>query len=117
MQPSSYLAHAEQITWQTICSALQAGDKATKALIWETGRYLGIAIAYLIAGLNIHQVVISGRVSHFGTLLLKAAKEEAARRVLPSLVAKTMLSYTTLGTDIVILGCSAMILKQELGII
>ncbi len=117
LQPSSYLADAKRITWETICLALQAGDQATEALVWETGRYLGIAIAYLIAGFNIHQIVISGRVSHFGRLLLNAAKEEAARRVLPSLVANTTLHYTTLGSDIVILGCSAMILKQELEII
>ena len=78
---------------------------------------MGVAIANLVATLNVKRIVITGRVAQFGQLLLDAALIEAGRRALPSMVSETELSFSALGSDVVILGSSAMILKHELGII
>lgn len=107
----------DDVSWEMIGEALEGGDTAVTHLITRVGKYLGVAIANLIAVYNIHQIVISGRVARFGDVLLDAARTEAARRALPSMVAETDIRYASLGTDIVLLGSSAAILKHELGIV
>lgn len=115
-QPTSHLAAAAEVEWQTIVAALEAGDAATHTMVATAGKYLGVAIANLVGSLNIHHVVVSGRVSQLGDVFLDAARTETRRRVLPAMAAATEVAYSTLGSDIVILGSSAMTLKHELGI-
>lgn len=115
--PDSILARASDLTWDTLVSALNAGDPAACHVVHQAGRYLGVAIANLVATLNIHRIVIAGRVYQLGDGFINSALEEARCRTLPSMVADTQVRYTDLGNDIVILGCSAMVLKQELGVI
>lgn len=116
-EPTSRLAAAAEIEWETIVAALEAGDATAEGLVAEAGRRLGVAVASLIASYNIHHVVIAGRITRFGAPLMAAARAEIGQRVLPALASQTELHYTMLGDDLVILGCSAMILKHELGII
>jgi predicted NBD/HSP70 family sugar kinase len=115
-QPASHLAAATEVEWQTIVGALEAGDAATRNMVATAGKYLGVAIANLVGSLNIHHVVVCGRVSQLGDVFLDAAQAETRRRVLPAMAASTEVTYSTLGTDVVILGSSAMTLKHELGI-
>lgn len=105
------------VTWEAIVAALQAGDTAVGELVTTSGKYLGVAVANLIGSLNIHHIVIAGRVTQFGDTLLAAIQAESKRRALPSMAAATQVTLSTLGSDIVILGSSAMILHHELGII
>ncbi|MCA9951839.1 MAG: ROK family transcriptional regulator [Anaerolineales bacterium] len=105
------------VTWETIVAALEAKEPATIELIENTGKYLGVAIANLIGSLNIRHIVIAGRVTRFGDVLLNAARQETQRRVLPTMAAQTAISLSALGDDIVILGGTAMVLQRELGII
>jgi N-acetylglucosamine repressor len=115
--PDSLLGPASSLTWENIVSALKAGDPATCNVVQEAGKFLGVAIANLVATLNIHRIVIAGRVHQLGETFLNSALNEARHRTLPSMVADTKVSYSDLGSDIVILGSSAMVLKQELGVI
>ena len=115
--PDSLLAQTAPVTWETLLSALEAGDEAARTVVDETGRFLGVAVANLIATLNIHQIVIAGRVFQLGPLLLASTFSEARRRALPAMVDDTEITYSNLGSDVVILGSSAMILKNELGVI
>lgn len=103
--------------WNELVAAFDKSDPRAMQLVRQSGCYLGIAIANLIAAFNVHHIVLSGRISHFGELFLQAAQEEARRRALPTMVDETTLSYSVLGTDIVVLGSSALILKHELGIV
>ncbi len=115
--PDSLLGQASSLTWETIVSALDAGDLAAGSVVHQAGRFLGVAIANLVATLNIHRIVIAGRVYQLGDAFIASAMNEVRCRTLPSMVADTQVSYSDLGSDIVILGSSAMVLKQELGVI
>ncbi len=115
--PDSYLATVENVDWDAILDALDAGDEAVQEMIAETERYLGVAIANLIGCFNIHHIIIFGRVSSFGDVFLSAVRNKVQQLILPELAASTEISLTTLSTDIVILGCSAMILYHELGVV
>jgi predicted NBD/HSP70 family sugar kinase len=103
--------------WSDFVARYRAGDARLSALVEETGRSLGVALAGLIAGFNVETLVIAGRVTQLGDLLLEAARAEARRRALPAMVDETDLRYSPLGTEMVLLGCSALVLQQELGII
>lgn len=116
-QNSADLYPESEVTWDAIVAALNAKNQATIELIERSGKYLGVAIANLIGSLNIQHVVIAGRVTRFGDVLMNAARQETQRRALPTMAAQTKLSFSTLGDDIVILGGTAMVLQRELGII
>lgn len=105
------------ITWDEIVASVTAGDVDMTQLVAQAGSNLGIAVAHLIAAFNVHEMVISGRVTRFGEPFLQAVEATARRRVLPEMAAATRLSYSDLGSDIVLLGCSAMVLQQELGVV
>jgi len=103
--------------WAGFVAAVTAGNEMAGAIVNAAGRYLGVLIANLVAGFSIHHVILSGRVDQLGGAFLQAAYDEAMRRALPAMVSRTTLEYSRLGRDIVILGASALILQQELGII
>ncbi len=106
-----------EVSWEAVVHGFEGGNGAIHEMIVAAGKHLGVALASLVAGLNIQRVVVAGRVSQFGETLLDAAHREMTRRVLPTLAAKTEIRYATLGSDIVLLGCSAMLLKHELQVI
>ncbi|HSM58094.1 MAG TPA: ROK family transcriptional regulator [Candidatus Sulfomarinibacteraceae bacterium] len=118
----SFLLAAEEIlgrdaSWSDFVAAYEEGRQQALHQVDSAGRYLGTAIANLVAAFNVHHIVLSGRVSQFGERLLQAAQTAARRRALPALVDETTLSYSVLGTDVVILGSSALVLRHELGIV
>jgi len=115
--PNSTLTERNELNWESLVEAFEAGDRAIRSIVVEAGKHLGITIANLIGCFNIHQILISGRVSAFGNVYLEAVKAEARRRVLPSMSATTNVDFATLDREIGILGSSAMVLKHELGII
>ena len=117
LEQARLAAGSDSMTWAKLVQALQDGEEWALVVVQRAGCFLGVAVANLVATLNIKRIVIAGRVAEFGQLLLDAALVEAGRRALPSMVAETELGFSELGSDVVILGSSAMILKHELGII
>jgi N-acetylglucosamine repressor len=110
-------ADGSEPAWEDYVAAYEAGDEAAREQAVRSGRYLGAAIASLISSLNVHHIVIAGRISQLGEELLQVAHTEARRRALPALVDETVLSYSLLGPDIVIRGAAALVLKHELGVV
>ena len=107
-------------TWAEFAAAAVAGEPAAVAAAERAGRHLGMAVAQLIGAYNIHTVVLAGRVVDLGPMLLDAARDEMRRRVLPAMAAATTLRYPSLEPeqlpDLITLGCSALVLQQELRI-
>jgi N-acetylglucosamine repressor len=109
-------ANQEAIALQTICRAIDNGDKAMRQLVLEAGRYLGIATAYLVAVLSARRIIIAGSVACFGSLLLDAIRHEMANRSLSVIADEAEVGLSTIGSDIVSLGASALVLNRELGL-
>ncbi len=115
--PASYGgAHGAAIDWDFVRRRFREGDETITALIREGGRYLGIAVANLVSILNVERIVISGRTVEFDQIFLDAVREEVRRRSLPRLSAEMRIENSTLGPEIVILGVSAQILLNEMGL-
>jgi len=105
------------LTWEELVAAYAAGDTAVSPIIQHAAQVLGRAIAGLIGSLNVRHIVLAGPVVALGQPYLQAVTAAARQHVMPTLAADTQISFAALGSDIVILGCSAMILNEELGII
>jgi hypothetical protein len=70
----------------------------------------------LVGVLGSCRILIAGSVTCFGQVLLDAIREEMTRRCLPALGRDTEVGFVSLGSDIVFLGASALLLSHELGL-
>ena len=111
-----FAANPETITFDTVHQVFDAGDQAVRQLIREVGQTLGIAAANLVGVLGSCRILIAGRVTCFGQLLLDAIQEDMSRRCLPFLARDTEVGFVSLGPDIVLLGASVLLLHNELGL-
>lgn len=106
----------QEITFDDVVNAAADGDKVARQVVLETGHYLGTTVANLVGALNIKHIVIAGSVARFGDLLLDVVRETMRTHSLGHLAAATEIEFSQMGSDIVILGASALLLNYELGI-
>ena len=71
-----------QITTKDIINAAKRGDLLSQQIISEAGKYLGIAISGLVNLMNPSIVIIGGRLSTSGDLLLGPIREAVSNRSL-----------------------------------
>lgn len=93
------------------------GDTAIQQIIDDASRAFGAAIANLSTTLNIQHVVMSGEITAFGEELRELIQQEANQRSLPALVNQVEVSFSRLGSDIVMRGAAALVLSKELGLL
>lgn len=103
--------------WEQLVADFAAGQPTARQVVSEAANYLGLAVANLIGSLNIHHIILSGRIALFGDNFLNLIRQAIRRYVLPDMANKATLSFSALGPNLVMLGSSAMLLKHELGII
>ncbi|MCB8977492.1 MAG: ROK family transcriptional regulator [Ardenticatenaceae bacterium] len=115
--PDSLLATNSPITWEILRQACQQGDATAQQIVTQAGDFLGLAVANLVGILNVNRIVIAGNVAQTGDLFIGAVKNSMARRVLPKLAVDTAVQYATTESNLVLLGASALILSQGLGVI
>ncbi|HEX8229471.1 MAG TPA: ROK family transcriptional regulator [Chloroflexia bacterium] len=96
--------------------AFQSGDAAAGQLVFETGRYVGMAVANLVGALNVKHVVLMGELARLGSPLLASVRQEMLKRSLPSLARATSIDLVEMNPHVVILGASALLLMHELGL-
>ncbi|HUS15312.1 MAG TPA: ROK family protein, partial [Chloroflexia bacterium] len=117
--PTSLL-HADRagasLTIEVVRDAAAAGDAVAQAVVAETGRYLGIAVASLVGTLNIRRIILVGGITTFGRPLLQAVRQEMVRHALPQQAQETEVRLADGGPDIVIEGAGALVLARELGL-
>jgi N-acetylglucosamine repressor len=111
-----FAASPEQIGIETVCRAMAAGDEQVLDLVRRAGRYLGLAAANVVALLSIRRIVIAGSVACLGQVFLDAIREEMSRRSLAILAHDAEIDLSSIDSDIVILGASALVLNRELGL-
>ena len=106
----------QELTLEQISARIVQGDAGLSAVIARAGQYMGAVIASLIGILSIQKIILSGDFGQFGQLYLDAVRTEAEKRVLPGMMASTEIALSTLGANIVLLGVSALVMAQELGL-
>ncbi len=107
---SSYLSQFRTqpalITPKIICWAAKQGDQLAKAIVEETGHYLGIGVANIISLLDPAVIIIGGGVSGFGKLLLDAVRATVKRRIMNFSGRRVKIVLAKLKDSAAILGAS-----------
>jgi predicted NBD/HSP70 family sugar kinase len=107
MVRQAHLSGGESITdWPAFVGAVQAGHQAATHIAEDAGAHLGAAVAMLVGGFNITTIVLAGRVA-----------ELMRRRVLPAMADATTVTYSSLGSDGILLGGTALVRQREVGIL
>lgn len=106
-----------QVTTDVILQAFNAGDTDLRQAIEQMGFYLGMAVANLVAILNIKHILIGGSLARFGEPLVQSVRQQMHMQVQPTQANETTVEAANLGTDIVIFGAAALLLSQELGLV
>lgn len=92
--------------------AARQGDALSQQLYSDAGRFLGIAVADLINLLNPGRVVVGGRVSQAGDLILDSLRETAAERSMQAAFDSTDIVQASLGHRSTALGAVALVLHE-----
>lgn len=107
--PDSVLGRDGQgINLDTIEEAFKAGDPLTSELVLSTATYLGRAIANLVGILNIHNVILEGNMTRFGSVWLDRIRAVMMSHSLDGLLDKTRVEIGQLGENATILGAAAV---------
>ncbi len=101
-----------QVSLDSLQQAFETGDPRAQQVVLEAGRYLGQAVAALVGTLNIHKVVLTGDMIRFGEAWLAAIRQTMAQTALSILAQKTQVEIGRLGENGILLGASALLLKD-----
>ncbi|RPI55502.1 MAG: ROK family protein, partial [Chloroflexi bacterium] len=108
---------ADAVDLDAVCQALRAGDPPVLALVRDVAISLGIAAANLVGVLGSCRIILAGSVTCLGSPLLDLVREEMAARTFAPLAAKSQIEFASLAGDVVVLGASALVLSNELGLL
>ena len=92
--------------------AFEAGDPLARRVVTGAGRYMGQAVPGLMGALNVQRIVIAGEMARFGPPLLDVIRETMPRTTLARLAGETSVDFEHLGHNEIILGASALILRD-----
>ena len=101
----------------SLVAAVRAGSPSARAVVVAAGRRLGQGIAALISVLNINEVLLIGAATALGDEWLNAVREQAVACALPQLSQETSIDLgAARDEDDVLVGASALLMTQELGL-
>ena len=98
----------ESITAEHVFEAARAGDGVAISIARETAKYIGMAIANLVATVDPEVVVLAGEIAEAGDLLHEPIIQECSRRLPPSLSPTLAVKLSPLGADGVALGAARL---------
>jgi predicted NBD/HSP70 family sugar kinase len=101
-------------------AAAEVGGRSShdvaEEILRDAGRHLGIALAPVVAALNLADIVLSGPVDLLDGPLAEETIATIRARTMTEFQENLHLRMTTLGTDIVIRGAAVMVLSSQLGV-
>lgn len=112
LQQASHIAP----TWPQFVQAYQQNNHYIQEIAHHAATTIGTAVSFLIGILNIHHIVIAGEITTLGDPFLHAIQTAVNHQTLPHMAHATHIHYTTIQEHIALLGASALILNNELGI-
>jgi len=98
------------ITMTHVLDAARGGDGVSISVLRDTARYIGMAIANLVAVVDPEVVVLGGAIAGAGDLLLEPSRIEAVRRMSPRTVPRIVVS--ALGDDAAAIGAARAAMLQ-----
>lgn len=105
--------HPDLITREAVVEAAKEGDQAARAILAESGRWLGMAVGNAVNLFSPSHIVVGGEaVLQAGDLILGPMREALAEVVFPSMPADLKVVPAALGTSAWVLGAAALVLAD-----
>ncbi len=108
---ATHLQHTEGTTIERIFAAARAGDTATRTMLEERARYMGIALANLINILNPELIVLGGIFAQAPDLLMPAIEATMRQRAFANLGERVQLQTASFGREAGVIGAAALALN------
>ncbi|SDM48371.1 ROK family transcriptional regulator [Sediminibacillus halophilus] len=102
----------DQVSGELVYQAAVQGDKDSKAILEETGTYIGIGLTNLIHVINPSKIVIGGGVSSAGGMILQPIKQTIKARALTNEAKQTEIAISPLQSNATVLGAVALVLTE-----
>lgn len=100
----------------SLVAAFAADVDGIRRIVLAAARELGVAVGWLIGVLNVRHVLLVGRVAEFGDDWIHEVRRYARASVLPLLARDTQIEFGHIHDDVVVLGASALLMEQQLGL-
>lgn len=100
------------ISPEIVYDAARNNDEMALKIIQEQSEYLGIAVANLINTINPSMVIVSGKISRLGDLVMSIIKNEVRNRSMKYLQHSTEIMYSNLNRKAVLKGAVALVLNE-----
>jgi len=94
------------ITEQLIFEAARQGDGVAISVVRDTAKYIGMALANLVAILDPEVVVLGGAIAEASDLLLEPTRAEMSRRVPPAAIEHVSVVPAMLGEESAAIGAA-----------
>lgn len=105
--------HPDLITREAVVEAAKEGDEAARAVLAESGRWLGIAVGNAVNLLSPTHIVVGGEaVLQAGDLILGPMREALAGVVFPSMPGDLKVVPAALGSNAWVQGAAALVLAD-----
>jgi predicted NBD/HSP70 family sugar kinase len=101
--------------WDALTLAGTLGEDAVRAAVSEAGRYLGKALAGVVATVDVGHLVVASDLLNAGDILTEAMRAELSARVLQSTTDWIEIEATQFGGDLVLKGAASAVLVDRLG--
>jgi len=111
---ASVLEDSPSLSLADILAAAHGGDPLSLSIIDEAGHHLGVAVANLVNLMNPETVILGGRLTRAGELLLKPLRRAMRDRALWTAIERTEVLVSPLGDDAVSLGAATLTLQAAL---
>ena len=96
--------------------AFRSGAPNVRRVVLEGARQLGLAVGWLIGVLNVRHVLLVGSVVKLGEDWLAEVRKYATASVFALLARDTQIEFGHIHDDVVVLGASALLMEQQLGL-
>jgi glucokinase-like ROK family protein len=104
------LSHRD--AYDAVIRGYEGGDPQIIHVVMNAAHFMGLAISNLVGTLNIHRIVLSGEMTRFGQPWLDVIRETMEETTLYGLARETHVEIGTLGENGVLLGATALVLKD-----
>jgi predicted NBD/HSP70 family sugar kinase len=99
-----------------LVAAFRSGVASIRQIVLDAARELGLAVGWLIGALNVRHVLLVGPIAEFGDEWLGEVRRYARSSVLNLLAGDTQIEFGHVHDDVVVLGASALLMEQQLGL-
>ncbi len=99
-----------------LIAAFHADVGGIRRIVLDGACELGAAIGWLTGVLNVRHVLLIGQVAEFGDVWLNEVRWRARSSVMARLADDTQIEFGHIHDDVVVLGASALLMEQQLGL-